>query len=152
MSKLQARNEIVINAPVAQIWSIITDIDQLHKVNPGVIKATGAMNQLNSTRVCQIDNRGKVGNMTERLIEMVPEKRTVWTVVEDDMGMSKMLKDPKFYFHLEKISDSQTRVINETYYTPANFMAKIMNGLMMKKMISKTQAQILQNLKTLTQK
>ena len=50
MSKLQARNEAIINAPVSKIWSLITDINQLHKVNPGVIKATGSMNQLNGTR------------------------------------------------------------------------------------------------------
>src|SRR5688572_25815666 len=147
MSKLQARNEMTINAPIGSIWSLITDINQLPKINPGVIKATGRMDKLGETRTCEINNRGKVGNMTEKLIELVPEKRTVWTIESDDMGMSKMLKEPKFYFHLEKISDNKTRVINETYYKPANFMARIMNALMMKKMIAKAQAQILTNLK-----
>ena len=41
MSKLQARNESIINAPIASVWAIITDINLLHKVNPGVINATG---------------------------------------------------------------------------------------------------------------
>ncbi|MBI4945190.1 MAG: cytochrome P460 family protein [Bacteroidetes bacterium] len=39
MSKLQARNEMVINAPISKIWAVITDINVLHKINPGVIKA-----------------------------------------------------------------------------------------------------------------
>lgn len=152
MSKLQARNEMTINAPIGSIWSLITDIKQLHKINPGVIKATGRMDKLGETRTCELNNRGKIGTMTEKLIEMVPEKRTVWTIESDDMGMSKMLKEPKFYFHLDKISDIKTRVINETYYKPANLMARIMNALMMKKMIGKAQEQILINLKTLSEK
>ena len=143
MSKLQARNEAVMNAPIGRIWSIITDINLLHKVNPGVIKASGTMNKQGETRTCEIDNKGRKGTMTEKLIELVPEKRTVWTIESDTMGMSKMLKDTKFCFNLEKISDAKTRVVSETYYTPANLMAKIMNGVMMKKMISKAQEQIL---------
>ena len=46
MSKLQARNEAVIDAPIATIWSVITDITVLHRINPGVVRATGAMDQL----------------------------------------------------------------------------------------------------------
>lgn len=149
MLKLQARNEVIIEAPISRIWSIITDINMLHKINPGVVSATGVMNKLNATRSCQISNRGKVGNVTERLIELEPERKTVWAIEKDDMGMGKMLKDARFYFLLEKISDEQTRVINETWYEPANLIAKIMNSLMIKKMITKTQQQILANLESI---
>ncbi len=152
MSKLQARNEVIINAPIGVVWSLITDINQLHKVNPGVIKAIGSMNQLNGTRTCEMENRGKKGTMTERLIEIVPEKKTVWTIESDTMGMGKMLRDPRFCFYLEKLGDSKTKVINESYYDPANFFVGIMNTLMMKKMMSKIQGQILNNIKTLTEK
>ncbi len=152
MAPLQARNEVVINAPASALWAIITDINMLPKVNPGVIKASGSMNQLNGTRTCDIQNRGKTGTMTERLIEMIPEKRTVWTIESDNMGMGKMLKETRFCFNLEKISETQTKVVNETYYQPANIIAKIMNALMMKKMISRAQEQILKNLEKLTEK
>jgi carbon monoxide dehydrogenase subunit G len=152
MSKLQARNEAIIGAPISSIWAVITDIAILHKVNPGVIKATGRMDKLGETRTCEIDNKGRKGTMTEKLIELIPEKKTVWTIQSDTMGMSKMLKDTKFCFTLEKLDDNKTRVINETYYQPANLMAKVMNGLMMKGMISKAQEQILTNIKSLTEK
>lgn len=149
MSKLQARNEVVINAPVSKVWALITDIEQVHKTNPGVIKATGAMNRLNSTRTCEVNNKGRTGTMTERLIEFVPEKKTVWTIENDSMGMSKMLKDTKFCFFLEKLADSKTNIVSESYYTPANFLGSIMNTLMMTRMMSKLQGQILTNIKTL---
>jgi len=151
MKKLQAKNEIIINASVGKIWSIITDINLLHKVNPGVLSATGKMDKQGETRTCEIENKGKKGIMTEKLVELVPEKRTVWSLENDTLGMTKMLKEVQFVFHIEKNDDKTTRVTNETYYRPGNIIAAIMNGLMMKKMISKTQQQILVNLKKLAE-
>lgn len=151
MSKLQARNETVINAPVNKVWALITDINLVHKTNPGVVKATGTMNELNGTRTCEVNNKGRTGTMTERLIELIPEKKTTWTIEHDTMGMGKMLKDTKFCFHLEKMGDNKTRLINESYYTPANFMASVMNVLLMKRMMSKLQEQILANVKSLAE-
>jgi hypothetical protein len=152
MSNLQARNEAIINAPVESIWAVITDIGALHKVNPGVVKASGRMDIQGASRTCEINNNGRKGTMVEKLIEMVPLRRTVWTVESDTMGMSKMLSDTRFVFNLEKIADKKTRVVNETYYRPANQMARIMNWLVMKRTISKAQEQILSNIRSLTEK
>jgi len=90
--------------------------------------------------------------MTEKLVELVHEKKTVWVIQNDSMGMSKMLKDPRFCFYLEKIDDTRTKLINESYYEPANMMVRIMNTLMMKKKMGEIQEQILTNIKTLTEK
>ena len=152
MGKLQAKNEIVIAAPVREIWDMITDIGMLHKVNPGVLSAKGRMTTLFDTRICEIDNKGRKGTMTEKLVELIREKRTVWTIESDSMGMSKMLRDTRFCFDLEEINSNETRVVSSTYYTPANFIARLMNGLMMKKMIANAQQQILENLKKLTER
>ena len=151
MSILQARNEAIINAPISKIWAIITDINLLPKVNPGVLSASGRMDRQGEIRTCEFNNRGRKGTMTERLIELVPEKKTVWTIESDTMGMSKMLKDPRFCFYLEKLGDDKTKIINESYYEPANLMAKIMNGLMMKKKMRQIQEQILSNVKSLAE-
>jgi uncharacterized protein YndB with AHSA1/START domain len=86
MNKLQARNEAIINAPINSVWAIITDINILPKVNPGVIKATGRMDKQGETRTCEMDNKGKKGTMTEKLIELIPEKKTVWAIENDTMG------------------------------------------------------------------
>ena len=83
MSKLQARNETIINAPANTIWAIITDISLLPKVNPGVVKASGRMDRQGETRTCDINNKGRKGTMTERLVELVPETKTVWTIEND---------------------------------------------------------------------
>jgi hypothetical protein len=152
MSKLQARNELVINAPISSVWTILTDINLLHKINPGVVKASGRMDKQGETRTCEMDNGRKKGIMTEKLVELVPEKKTVWAIENDTMGMSKMIKDPRFCFYLEKIDDNKTKLINESYYQPANFMVKIMNALMMKKKMGEIQGQILSNIKAIAEK
>jgi uncharacterized protein YndB with AHSA1/START domain len=152
MGNLQARNEAIINAPVSSVWAIITDISLLPQINPGVINATGRMDKQGETRTCEMDNRGKKGTMTEKLIELVPEKKTVWAIENDTMGMSKMLKDPRFCFYLEKLEGNKTKIINESYYQPANFMVKLMNALMMKKKMGEIQGKILLNIKTIAEK
>ena len=152
MSKLQARNEAIINAPVSRVWAIITDITILHKINPGVIKATGRMDMQGATRTCEMHNRGKKGTMTEKLIDLVPEKKTVWAIESDTMGMSKMLKDPRFCFYLEKVDENKTKIINESYYEPAGMMMKIMNTLMMKRKMREIQGLILSNIKAIAEK
>jgi predicted ATPase len=152
MSKLQARNEAVINASLSDVWRVITDINLLHKVNPGVITAKGRMDKQGETRTCEFDNRGKKGMMTERLIELVPEKKTVWTIESDNMGMSRMLKATRFCFILEKIGENKTRVVNESYYEPANLFASIMNALVMKRKMSQIQERILANIRSITEK
>lgn len=90
--------------------------------------------------------------MTEKLVELVHEQKTVWAIENDSMGMGKMLKDPKFCFYLEKIGDNKTKIVNESYYEPANLMAKIINVLMMKKKMGEIQGQILSNIKTIAEK
>lgn len=152
MSKLQARNEAIINAPIGSIWAIITDINVLPKVNPGVIKATGRMDKQGETRTCEMNNNGRKGTMTEKLIELVPEKKTVWAIESDTMGMAKMLKDPRFCFYLEKLDENKTKIVNESYYEPANLMVRIMNVLMMKKKMGQIQGQILSNIKSIAEK
>ena len=152
MNTLQARSEATIQAPVAAIWAIITDIAFLPKINPGVIKASGNMDDLNATRTCEIVNKGRKGSITERLVEFIPGKKTVWLVESDSMGMSKMLRDIQFILVLENFTDSMTRVTAETHYTPANFFARIMNRMMMRRMMAGAQQHILQNIRSLTEK
>ncbi|MDZ4716149.1 MAG: SRPBCC family protein [Cytophagales bacterium] len=152
MSKLQARNEATINAPISSVWAIITDIKLLGKINPGVISATGRMDKQGETRTCEMENQGKKGTMTEKLVELVHEQKIVWAIESDTMGMGKMLKDPRFCFSLEKIGDSKTKIVNESYYEPANLMVRIMNALMMKTKMGEIQGQILSNIKSIAEK
>ena len=149
MSKLQARNEIIIATNVSVIWSVITDINLFPRINTGVVKVTGRMDRQGEKRTCEIINKGKRGVITERLIELIPQSRTVWTIENDTMGMAKMVKDTRFVFELHKISEEKTRVVSDTYYVPANFIAGIMNRIMMRRMFKNVQASILNNMKSL---
>lgn len=152
MSKLQTKCEAVINAPVNKIWAVITDIEQLPKLNHGAVRATGRMDKQGETRIVDVNLNGKAGTFTERLIELVPGEKTVWTIENDTMGIGKMLKETRFVTLLEKIDDSKTKVTNETYYQPLNLIAGVMSALMVKPAFGKMQEQILGNIKALTEK
>lgn len=89
--------------------------------------------------------------MTEKLVELVHEQKTVWTIENDSMGMGKMLKDPRFCFYLERIGDNKTKIVNESYYEPANLIVSIMNTLMMKKKMGDIQGKILTNIKSIAE-
>ena len=151
MNKLQTKNETVVNAPVNSIWAIVTDINQLAKLNPGVVKASGRMDKQGEGRTVEISINGKTGTFNERLIELVPEKKTVWTIENDTMGMSKILKNNRFVISLEQLADNKTKVTNETYYQPANLIGRIMSGLIIKRSFGRMQEQILNNIKTLSE-
>ena len=99
-----------------------------------------------------MNNNGKKGTMTERLIELVPERKTVWLLENDTMGMSKMLRNTRFVFLLERIDERRTKVVNETHYEPANLAARILNAVMMRKKIGRAQDQILRNIRALTER
>ena len=90
--------------------------------------------------------------MVEKLIELIPEEKTVWAIENDTMEMSKMLKEPRFCFYLEKLGDNKTRIVNESYYLPANFVVKIMNALMMKRKMRGIQEKILANIKSIAER
>lgn len=109
------------------------------------------MDKQGETRTCEMNNREKIGTMTEKLIELVPEKKTVWAIESDTMGMAKMLKDPRFCFYLEKVDENKTKIVNESYYVPANLMVRIMNALMMKKKMGQIQGHILSNIKSIAE-
>lgn len=152
MSKLQTKCEAVINAPVESIWAVITDIDKLTSLNRGAVKATGRMDKQGETRTVEVSLNGRAGTFNERLIELAPGEKTVWTIENDTMGIGKMLKDSRFVTILEKIDGNKTKVTNETYYQPLNFIAKIMSSLMVKPAFAKMQEEILSNLKVLTER
>ena len=79
--------------------------------------------------------------MTEKLIELIPDTKTVWTIESDTMGMKRMMHDARFVFQLEKTGD----------YQPAHWLAAILNRLVMQRMIRSAQSQILENIKSVAE-
>jgi len=96
MSTLQARSEAVLNASVSRVWAIVTDITLLPRINPGVIKASGAINEPNAARTCEVENKGRKAIITEKLVEFVPGKRMVWRVESDTVMLNRLIMKRMF--------------------------------------------------------
>jgi hypothetical protein len=109
------------------------------------------MDKLDAVRVCTIRMGKKRGSLQEKLVEFIPNKSTVWQHIEDDMGMSKMMRNITYKFELIDTGGSSTKIISESYYEPANAVAKVINPIVIKRMFHKGQRQILSNIKQIVE-
>jgi hypothetical protein len=149
MATLQVKNEAVINASAAAIWSIITDITLLPQINNSIIKVSGSIDRVNGTRVCEIDNNGRIAQSTETITAIVEEKNICWKVDHDTLGRGSKLKELQYRISLEKMGNDRTKVSFETYYDPCNFFMHLLNFWIIKRKISMAQEKMLSNLKSL---
>lgn len=150
--KHQATLTVEVNAPAAEIWSVIADQSLLTQWVPPVtelLEVTG--DGVGMTRKCSVDFQGRSGTMTERCVEFVPHRRAGYVVVDDSLGFNKMLEDYGFTITLDDQPGGGTALRWDTYYTPRNFLAALMNRLVLKRKMRKTLAAIASGLKTFSE-
>lgn len=73
---VQARAELLIDAPLGQAWSILTNISEWSRWNPGVnrVVVSGALEA-----GTEFNWRSGRVPIASRLVEVEPERRIVWT-------------------------------------------------------------------------
>lgn len=142
--------EIVINAPVRQIWTVVDDSANLPRWCGFFVKQTdGGPEKLNATRHCHVEMGGQQSEVWERTVDYELEQRIFWTMERDTGGLiGKILRTFVFGFKLEKSANNATRVVFEQYYQPANFLTHLLLITLMKPKMGKTNQQLLQSLKT----
>jgi len=143
----QGRDEVVIDAPARTVFSVLQDSIVLPRWMPMVKATTGKREVSGSIRECEVSFAGKEGQVTEKCIDCVPNKRIAWLLVKDTLGFNKMLEDFSFSFELIEKGENKTLVVNESFFKPKNFMAKIMVWLMIKRKFHQVRMTALTNLK-----
>ena len=76
---------------------------------------------------------GKKGTIVEQCVEAVPENRASYLVVDDSFGFNAMLTDYGFTVHFAPATGERTMVRIETFYTPANPIAAVLNRIVMRR-------------------
>jgi len=71
--------------------------------------------------------------MVERCVEAVAETRASFLVVEDSYGFGRLLTDYGFTAHFTLVDTDKTTVRIDTFYTPANLLAGLLNRLVMRR-------------------
>jgi len=65
------------------------------------------------TKICEFNSKGRKGTITERLIELMRNEKTVWTMESDTMGMSKIFTHD-FVFTLKNWRQGGKRILLST--------------------------------------
>lgn len=133
--KKQLERTTSIGAPVEVVYELFMDNQALPDWAPvvdAVVREEGG-DGVGCTRTCTVTMDGRSGTMVERCVEAVRHARASYVVVDDSFGFSTMLRDYGFTAHFAASGEAQTFVRLETFYTPANPVAAVLNQTMMKR-------------------
>ena len=135
--KKQLERSTTVQAPVSVVYDLFMDNAELASWAPVVDAVTheegGDEAGVGCTRTCAVTLDGKPGTMVERCVEAVPNARASYVVVDDSFGFARMLQDYGFRMSFAAAGRDRTEITMETFYTPANPLAAVLNQAMMKR-------------------
>jgi Polyketide cyclase / dehydrase and lipid transport len=133
----QIERGTTIEVPVEVVYELFMDNAALPEWAP-VVDAVlaqdgGDESGVGCTRTCAVTMKGRSGTMIERCVEAVPNSLASFLVVDDSFGFNTMLRDYGFTAHFARTGDDAAFVSIETFYTPANRIAALLNRLIMRR-------------------
>ena len=133
----QLERTTTIDVPVEIVYELFMDNRALHEWAPVVDEVLaedgGDETGAGCTRTCAVTMNGRSGTMVERCVEAVPNRRASFVVVDDSFGFNRMLRDYSFTAHFTSRGQDKASVQIETFYTPANPIAALLNRLIMRR-------------------
>ena len=155
--KLQWEVKVIINAPVEKVWDITQDISLIPVYHPEVEKVEFLSEQTNRAEgveyKCIIpEGKPRSGSCVEKVVENDKYKKTTTLAVEDTWGLSEMLKNYTTDLIFEKIDDKTTTLHFQGYYEPNGFKNKLLNILILRRVMKKRGKVVLIGIKDLTEK
>ena len=142
-------NEILINAPIEKIWSVLTDLELLDKTDPTVKKAT-----LISENKTGLDAKIKVlmqdgkNWFDEKITIFKPNEELAYQLTDCSFPIKALIHTYSF----EKIGN-QTKVLQVMEYTVKfGLLGVIMDKMMIGKQFNSGITKFLNGLKTYTEK
>ena len=133
---LQLDQKIIINKSAEKVWEIFNDQSLLTKWTQDVQKShyEEEMASIGQLRKNECIVNGKKGTIETRCVNMIGKDRAEFVVEKDSFGMTKMLVNMSFAAEFRKINDNQTEFSMLSHYSPKNFLLKLMNPFIKKKM------------------
>lgn len=136
IAPLQLDQRIVIEAPKEKVWEIFNDQSLLPKWTQDVQIShfEEKMSSPGQLRKNECIVNGKSGKIETRCVAMFGTDRAEFCVENDSFGMTKMLLNMSFACELKKISETETEFAMLSHYSPKNFLLKLLNPIIKKKM------------------
>jgi uncharacterized protein YndB with AHSA1/START domain len=133
----QLERATTVDAAPESVYHLFMDNQALPEWAPVVdavlTEVGGDESGVGRTRTCAVTMDGRSGTMVERCVEAVPGSRASFVVVDDSFGFKRMLRDYGFTAHFTAGPDRTTLVRVETFYTPANPIAALLNRLILRR-------------------
>ena len=136
VAPMQLNQKITINAPKEKVWEVFNDQSLLSKWTHDVQSTTydERMASPGNLRknVCIVE--GKEGKIETRCIAMFNKDRAEFQVEKDTFGLTKMLHNMSFAAEFHELDPNKTEFVMQSHYSPKNFLLKLMNPFIKKKM------------------
>ena len=150
----QWKVEIHINVPVAKVWDAIEDLTRIPQYHPDVRSVEYLSGQTKRapgvTYKCVVPE-GRKGWCVERVVENIPNRKMSVAFPEDSWGMSQMFDDFLTELTVEPGEGNTTLVRLQAYYVPRGFKVRVINVLLMRRMMRKRARLTLEGLKRLVE-
>ena len=150
----QWRTSVSISAPRDSVWAIIDDISLIPQYHPEVRKVDLLSGR--STRALGVKYRctipeGRKGSCVEEVVDYVPGERMSTAFPEDTWGINKMLGGFVVETVLAPESDRETILALEAYYEPLGWKTKLLNALLLRRLMARRALRTIQGIKRLAE-
>lgn len=144
---IQGEDDIIINAPIATVWRLIADSQELERWGPPVrqIKVFDLPETIGSRRLVVAEFTPSGGVVTasesahtakkqtahfeERRIEHIEGRKIGYRIEKEDIGMSRLISEVGYTTELEPLGEDRTRVIWRFFHRPRGLFGMVMNRL-----------------------
>jgi hypothetical protein len=138
----RSKQEVIIDAPLAAVWSFSTDLTKIPEFHPRVFKVDlidgKAFREPGVSYQCHLS--GGKHTCIEKDIEIVPLQKIVTVLPEDTFGISRILSDYTVETTFHRLGDASTKVEICHYYSTTSLKAKLLNLIAKGKIARETQA------------
>ena len=125
----QARQEVVIHAPLQAVWEFNQDLTNIAEYHPRVkrVDLISGKRQREQGVAYRCYLKDGKNTCVEKDLEVVPMERIVTALPEDTMGITKMLPDYIVETRFTPLAENETKVEFRHYYSTKSLKAKLFN-------------------------
>lgn len=132
-SQIQGQDAIVVEAPIARLWTLISDSMEMYNWGPPVrgvrVLSDDGREGLGTWRRVDAEFDGKAGHFIERRIEHVEGRKIAVLIEEETFGLFRLLSEVGSSLEIEPLGPHQTRVIFTFFHNTKGVMGYLMNKL-----------------------
>jgi hypothetical protein len=152
--QFQWKATVQINASSKRVWDIIDDISLIPQYHPEVGKVDLISGQ--SKRAVGVKYQcnileGRKGSCIEEVVEYIPNRKMSTGMREDTWGMSKMFTDFLAETTVIPRSENSTILQFEAFYNPVGLKNKLLNFLLLRRIMKKRAIQTLHGIRRISE-